>query len=343
MTVGLVRNVGLSAVALLALGLAGCDDNPLEFEAGVAVLITTNPSVMTLKAGTTGLLESRAVDEGSRPTFDDITWSLDATCGPAQPSLAVAADNEPEIIPPGRFDVTAGDVLGETCVILEGGGVTASVAMTILPGDPVLSTISPASGDLGQVITLTGEQFWEQTAIVVDGVESPFPPTLISSTELTFLLPANVGLATVGISVGDATPPGESPGVRSEELAYTSVAGFTNGPNEPGNDGAGGAVAATLPLVANDGVNSGDVDDFYVINFASATTVTAVVDWDDAGTDVDFFITDAGLSTTCVSFYSKPEGTTCDAGGDGSVGAGDNFFIVEWFSGPDAVYSIVVK
>lgn len=427
MRVGLVRIVGLSAVAFLTVGLAGCDDNPLDFDPLVAIEITANPISMTIVSeGETTLLESRTVGQGGEPTWDDIDWSLDPTCGVAQPSLAVAATNLPEIDPPGLFDVTGGTTVGMTCITLEGGGVSNSVEVTVVgaslsvvaapdtivfegttqltatllgaagavlnnfdqltdivwsatpgvtvdatgfvtwdgvgtsivtatwalnqitvsgsipivtlaPATPILASISAASGDHGTVLTLTGT-FTSATRAFVDGVENPFS-LAISPTEVTFVMPMNA--AAVGahvITAGTQNTTDES----VVSLPYTVLAGFTNGSSEP-NESLGTAGVQTFPFFLNDGISAADPDDLWLVNFAADATVTVIVDWDDVGTDVDFFILDAAGSATCISFYDKPEGTTCDSGGDGSVVAGDVFFNVNYFSGPDAVYSIVVK
>ena len=132
MRVGLVRKVGLGAIALVAIGMAGCDDNPLTFEHGVAVLITTNPTSMIIPGGDTTLLVSRTVDAGSRPTWDDIDPSIDATCGDGDVDVVVAESYEPAVQPPGVFDVIGGTTLGETCIELTGGGVSATVDVAVV-------------------------------------------------------------------------------------------------------------------------------------------------------------------------------------------------------------------
>lgn len=336
MRVGLVRNVGLSAVALLAFGMTGCDDNPLDFDTTVAVLLTANPTAMVMVAGTTTLLESRTLSEGGQPTWDDIDWSLDATCGAAQPSLAVAATYIPELQPPGVFDVSAGDIPGDACIVLEGGGVSKVVTLHVNPAVPIISAVAPASGDFSQIVTLTGENFFEQTAIFVNGIESILPPTFVSSTELTFLMTTHDGLGIQAISAG--TTGGN---IRSNELDYEVVAGFTNGTTEPANDDPGTAPSLTLPIVLNDGISAVDFDDLFLVAGSGATEVFARLDWDTAS-DLDFYILDSGLNATCTSWYLKPEGTSCADGGSGAV-AGDFYIYVNYFSGPDAVYSLHVK
>ena len=202
MRVGLVRNVGLSAVALLALGLAGCDDNPLEFEDGVGVLITTNPSTMIIPADITTLLETRVVDEGSRPTFDDITWALDATCGAATLTIAEAATFEPEVQPPVVLDITGGLTLGTTCITLTGGGVTASVGVTVV-GDSLDITGTPA-----MLVVFESLQLGAVLRSDLGNAVGPFDPTtdLVWSSDATSIASVDqTGFVTTGPLGGTAT------------------------------------------------------------------------------------------------------------------------------------------
>lgn len=208
MRVGLVRKVALGAIALVAVGMAGCDENPLVFSNGVAVLITTNPSVMTIPAGVTTLLQSRTVDEGNRPTWDEITPSVDATCGGASVIVETAATYEPEIQPPGVFDVTGGNTIGTTCIDLSGGGVTASVAVTVV-GDS-LEIIGPgAGGAVTSPMVVFDTQQLTSALLADDGTPvAPFDPLTditwssdndgIASVDATGLVTANgAGTATI--------------------------------------------------------------------------------------------------------------------------------------------------
>jgi len=430
MRVGLVRNVRLSAVALLALGLAGCDDNPLEFEDGVAAMITTNPSSMTIVAGSTTLLESRTIDEGSRPTREEITTTVDASCGPGTVSIAVAATYEPSVDAPGKFDVTGGTTLGTTCITLEGGGVTASVDVAVVGASlamagpaqiifettgqvtatllganaevlspfesttdlvwttsasaimtvdgtglvtaagvgsadiigtwtdptgsgvvvvgsisievpplpiPVISAVTPATGDLGQVITVTGVDIFSVTNVFIDGAETPFTATVVSPTELTFLMPANLALGAHDIAVG--TTGGFA---FSNAISYTSTAGFTNGSTEPANDDFTTPTPVALPFVLNDGVDAVDAEDFWLITVASTVTLDLILAWDDVADDLDFAVIDAGFTAfecTGGATLANPEVIS-----DCELDAGDHLIRVQWFGGGGpAVYSLGVK
>lgn len=145
MRVGLVRNVALGLVALVGLGLVGCDDNPTDFDNANTVGITTNPSKIILPAGLTTLLQSRTVNDGSQPTWEEITATVDGSCGGAAITVDVASSYEPSIQPPGQFDVTAGNTIGETCIALAGGGANATVEVSVV-GDS-LAVIDTPAGD----------------------------------------------------------------------------------------------------------------------------------------------------------------------------------------------------
>lgn len=178
MRVGLVRNAGLGMVALIGLGLVGCDDDPTDFDTDETVKITTNPSVMVLPAGVTGLLSSRTENAGNEPTWEEITATVDASCGSGVITVDVAAAYEPSIQPPGQFDVTGGTTLGETCIQLSGGGQNATVEVTVV-GDSLEITSPPAND---QMVVFQTHQL---SAVLLsdDGQPvSPFDPT----TDLTW-------------------------------------------------------------------------------------------------------------------------------------------------------------
>jgi len=153
MRVGLVRNVGLSIGALAVFALGACDDNPLSFDVKDTAGIFTNPSAMVVPAGQTAKLESRAINAGNEPTFDDVAAAVDPTCGSG--AITVAPDPEAlDIQPPGLFEVTGGSVLGQTCINLTSGSKTATVEVTVVT-DAIEVVSAPASlraGEVGQVV-----------------------------------------------------------------------------------------------------------------------------------------------------------------------------------------------
>lgn len=147
MRVGLVRNVAFGMVALVGLGLAGCDDNPTDFEPDETVRIFANPTVMTVPAGVTTLLQSRTENAGNEPTWEEITASVDGSCGSGAITVDVAADFEPTIEPSGKFDVTGGTTWGESCIQLSGGGASATIEVNVV-ADSLEITGTPPEDEL---------------------------------------------------------------------------------------------------------------------------------------------------------------------------------------------------
>ena len=204
MRVGLVRNVALGMVALVGLGLAGCDDNPTDFETDETVKITTNPTLITLPAGVTTLLSSRTENAGNEPTWEEISATVDGSCGSGAITIATAASFEPTVQPPGQFDVTGGNTLGATCIQLSGGGASATVEVNVV-GDSLAITGVPATEvvDLFASVDLSGALF-SGTADPV----SPFDPEtdLAWSTDDDAVLTVDPATGVVtSVGVGSAT------------------------------------------------------------------------------------------------------------------------------------------
>ena len=129
-----VRNVGVGILALALTVLASCNSDPLSFDVKDTAGIVVTPTYMVLTAGKTAQIFSRTVNAGQEPTYEVITAALDATCGIA--TLVIVPDNDVvPAEPPGRFDVTAGVVLGTTCITLTGGGATATVEVVVVAAD----------------------------------------------------------------------------------------------------------------------------------------------------------------------------------------------------------------
>ena len=90
-------------------------------------------------------------------------------------------------------------------------GVSGSVAYTVVvppppnPDAPVLSGISPASGAVGAVITVTGSGF--ASGQVVKFGNAVVTPTALSATSLTFAVPTGLADGSYAISVADVTAP----------------------------------------------------------------------------------------------------------------------------------------
>ena len=254
MRVGLVRNVALGMVALVGFGLAACDDNPTDFDTDATVSIDANPTVMTVPAGVTTLLSSRTENAGQEPTWEEITASVDGSCGPGAITVDVAATYEPSIQPPGQFDVTAGTTLGAVCIGLSGGGANATVEVTVV-GDSLAITGAPDTLNLNQSAQLTAVLLSDDGSPVspfdqtTDLVWSSDDPDAISVDQTGLITAVGPGVAIItatwtdfGVSVSASTPPvttGELPtleivGAPDTLDIFTTVdlsATFTNPPS----------------------------------------------------------------------------------------------------------------
>jgi len=84
--------------------------------------------------------------------------------------------------------------------------VSGPVSLSFLPA-PTVTTYSPSSGNQGTLVTVNGSGFSTATGVLLNG--SPVPFSIVSTTQLTFTVPAgaSTGNITVINSCGNAVSP----------------------------------------------------------------------------------------------------------------------------------------
>ncbi|MFQ5747136.1 MAG: IPT/TIG domain-containing protein [Gemmatimonadota bacterium] len=168
MKAGLVRNLGISVLALGVVALGACNDDPTDFGETTPTRLQVNPTTMIIPAGRTGELDVVALNQGGEPTFGAV--SATPGCGPATVTVADDPQQTP-IQPPGQMIVTAGSTLGTACIVIASGGVTDTVNVVVV-ADDIVVTSAPSVLRAGQTGT-----------VVVDIVDAngtsvtPFAPT----------------------------------------------------------------------------------------------------------------------------------------------------------------------
>ncbi len=100
--------------------------------------------------------------------------------------------------------VPAGATTGVIRVTVPGGTATSATSFSVLvPGAPVISSFTPANGNVGTVVTLTGTNFAGTTAVAFNGTAAAF--TLVSSTSITTTAPAGGTTGQISVTNGFGT------------------------------------------------------------------------------------------------------------------------------------------
>jgi hypothetical protein len=140
-------------------------------------------------------------DVGATITFfaQDFTGATKVEFGGASATFKVVSDTELTAIVP------AAAVTGAVKVITSKGTLTALSKFKVLP---TIKSISPTSGPVGTVVSVTGTGLTGTTKVTVDGKTASF--TQVSSTEITVTIPSDattgkIEVTTAGGSVSSAT------------------------------------------------------------------------------------------------------------------------------------------
>ncbi len=142
--------------------------------------------------------ESQSGKVGAKVTFlgQDFTGATKVEFGGAPATFKVVSDTELTAVVP------AAAVTGVVSVVTSAGTLTATSNFKVLP---TIKSISPTSGPVGTVVTITGTGLTGATSVTVDGKAASF--TVVSSTEITVTVPsdAKTGKITVTTAGGTAS------------------------------------------------------------------------------------------------------------------------------------------
>jgi hypothetical protein len=105
------------------------------------------------------------------------------------------------------FTVPAGSAGGTVHVTAPGGSDTSAGSVTIIP-PPTVSSVSPGSGPLGTLVTITGTNLTGTVGVEIGHLVTV--PTSVSATQVTFTIPPGAATGTITIlnPAGSATGPG---------------------------------------------------------------------------------------------------------------------------------------
>ena len=100
--------------------------------------------------------------------------------------------------------VPEGASSGKITVTTPGGTVTSTTTLTVLPPLPTLSGFSPASGPIGQVVTLTGTHLTGTTAVAFNNTAVTIF-TVLSATSVTATVPPDASSGKITVTTPDGT------------------------------------------------------------------------------------------------------------------------------------------
>jgi hypothetical protein len=116
----------LALLAVIAVGVAACDDNPLSEDRNKVDRFQLNPSFANVLVGGTTQVTAIPVNRHGEPTGDAVTGTAcDAKISIDSDSTRTAFE------PPERWIVT-GVSAGESCVNVSSGGVSATITVNVV-------------------------------------------------------------------------------------------------------------------------------------------------------------------------------------------------------------------
>ena len=211
---------------------------PAQFTAGLVDVTVTHPTLGTSSTAGTGndylydngpTVTSVSPNTGASTgtTFVTVTGTnftptgMTVTFGGTQATFAYISSTSLTAVTPahsaGVVDVIVTTLAGSSPnTVLDDFTYTGTSA-------PVITSISPTSGPVGTLVTVTGSGFLGSSVVTVGGVSASF--TVVSDTTITLTVPSTTPGGSVDIRVTNSG--GTSPNVAADNFNNTSSSGAT--------------------------------------------------------------------------------------------------------------------
>lgn len=130
-------------------------------------------------------------------TGADLEGVTAVTFGGISASFTATANSIATTVPPDA-------PLGEVQITLMNAGGTTQIPFTVMD-DPIVTSFSPTSGAVGDVITISGVNLIDVQSVTIGGIEADF--TVESATNIDFVVPegATTGFIAVATITGEST------------------------------------------------------------------------------------------------------------------------------------------
>lgn len=268
------------------------------------ILILTAPE--SIEFGTTAQLGAQLVSNTDPPELvgpfeiTDATWSSD--------DEGVASVDENGLVTANAAGVatisacwsgTAGTGSSEL-----GYEVCDEVAIEVVVPPPSAVAIAPASGLVGEVITLNITGLLEPHAVFIDGLElNEIFVESRTENQIVFWYPFN-GVGEHQITVG-------VPGVTSDPVTFELTS--AGSADDPAYLDPGTAPLTGIPFKKVAYLDASVLDHFYLVEVGAPTTIVIDTDW-DTEMDLDILVTDGAFTAfvcTDGATGAQPEQSVC--------------------------------
>lgn len=284
--------------------------------ASAVLTVAANPITVTGVTPNTGEAGDTVTINGTG--FNTISGAPDITFGTTAATGTVANDTQitvavPNSLTPAVYSVTVNDV-----TLTNAFTVTASTTM------PTLTSLTPTSGPVGTMITLTGTNLTGATGVTVGGVAAT-NVSVTNSTTVTAVVPS--GLSTGSYDVKVTTPGGSATLTSAFQVTAASTPTVTA--LSPTSGGPG-----TTVVITGTGFTGATAVTFGGTNAASFTVdsdtqITAVAPAGMTAGEIDVVVTTPG-GTSATSANSKFDNTGNIADQTVTITLQGQFTLIGW-------------